>query len=1152
MILIKLEQPVVAVLLFVLLQPIQSAAVAARADRSGLRDRVGKPADVASSAYLYRSDRPTEQNPPESWILLSQYTNVPFDKRIDTNAPAIKKVLCGLLWEEVRPIRRVELTWPSDERKPAPDDLQLSYFDGTDDAAHTWWNPRSVLQADKPAVSSDGKTYIYTIPSATWGVVASLRGDGGASNYTVPSMRALVPDPWKQLEIEIEWGFAAATEALAYDGELEMYDGVVGPLQSLQNDPETTITGPRAWRSAANKTAGGRRGVRCNILYIGSSRWRRVWPYLAQPEDVARTILTLRTSNGSFSFLASDLEQGPIYASEYGFFVRAVSGPVNSNVVNPPANLAAPGMQLLNEKAETVPGVPLIRGWASRTIPCVAANPTIETGVSGSLVIPPRCVVAHPTPDRDVLIVWRSPIEGLVSVAGKVMMADAAGGNGVEWSLVRDVNGNINDARTVLAHGAVGTGGSQSFRPGSDAEKSSDVLVHAGDLLSLVINAKDKNHICDTTIVELCITELGGQKRRWNLGDDVIDNILKGNPLADAHGNAIVWSFCSAAVPDAPPAPSEPPFPLQSKASSAREFVAELASRKLKTIRERVREHSEQTWEGAVGAMITNKPPPAIPAPPFEPPFTIEVPSSQLTAQWKLCASHILRRSVQDAGGKWNFNDYPFGILASETFMILRALDLQGMHGAAADGLDQWLKLPTWPRVVPGENGHHALARPDRPLGNFSDGNGAFTHAEGPVGWGGNMDGIHAMGPGAIVYAIAEHFKFTGDVAWLKSNINRIVANAEWILRQRQLLIDNIPNGRNLWSRGLQPAQVVTPDSMSMHMQFYESEAYYWMAVKQTAELLAFVDPGAGKKMEAEAEKYRIDLLAAIDRSLILTPVVQVRDGTYRSFIPFAPYVRGFAAGAWGWLRCQGHVGAIYWDTVQSADPLVSPSGLLSPHDPRVQGHLDVLEDRLLLENTHVHERTSGFDAERDWFSHASWQYQCGLERHANIHLAADDAPNFVRSFLNQYAVDIMPGEYTFREHTVAGPPDKIYEESCFLDRFRQMLIMEAGDALWIARATPRAWCENGKKIIVHNAPSHFGPVSYEIRSEIDKGTITAAIDLPSRRPPAAVLLRLRHPNSNRMKSVTVNGGVWTDFDPAKEIVRLTGLAGSATVEVSY
>ena len=177
-------------------------------------------------------------------------------------------------------------------------------------------------------------------------------------------------------------------------------------------------------------------------------------------------------------------------------------------------------------------------------------------------------------------------------------------------------------------------------------------------------------------------------------------------------------------------------------------------------------------------------------------------------------------------------------------------------------------------------------------------------------------------------------------------------------------------------------------------------------------------------------------------------------------------------SGAWGWRRCQGHIGAIYWDTVQSADPLISPAGLLSPAIRRVQGHLDVLEDRLLLENSKVNERTREYDPQRDWFSHASWQYQCGLERHANIHSPADDVPNFLRSFLNQYAVDIMPGEYTFREHTTGGPPDKIYEESCFLERFRNMMVMEDDDTLWLARATPRAWLEQGQKIAVKRAPS--------------------------------------------------------------------------------
>ena len=245
-------------------------------------------------------------------------------------------------------------------------------------------------------------------------------------------------------------------------------------------------------------------------------------------------------------------------------------------------------------------------------------------------------------------------------------------------------------------------------------------------------------------------------------------------------------------------------------------------------------------------------------------------------------------------------------------------------------------------------------------------------------------------------------------------------------------------------------------------------------------------------------------------------------------------------------------MGAIYWDTVQSADPLISPAGLLSPEDPRVQGHLDVLEDRLLLENDKVAARTPGFAPAKDWFSQASWQYQCGLERHANIHILAGDAPNFIRSMLNQYAVDIVPGEYTFREHTTTGPTDKPYEEACFLERLRMMLVMEQGDALWLARATPRAWLEQGRRIAVKNAPTHFGPVGYEILSDVDHGRITVLLQPPTRNPPTQVFVELRHPKAAPITEVSLNGAEWTDFEAAKGLVKLRGVQGATRLEVRY
>jgi len=1108
---------------------------------------LGRPVDVASSAYQYRADRGPGQNPPESWILLIQYAGLPYDKPPDVNAPAVKQALCGLLWEEVRPIQRLELTWSGEAANiPPPDKLTLTYFDTGDQNAHTWWNPLTKTEAGPPEVSMDGRTCVFATPGNTWGVVVGVRGDKDASAYSVPTIRALVPETWKRLDLEIEWGFDAATAASDYSGRIEPYDAVVGEVRPLEGDTGTTMTGPLAWNSVPK--GGARRGVRMSVLCVGRSAWRRVWPYDAQAEDVARTILTVWTESGSFSFLVADLEHGPILAPEFGFFVRATgTSPI------PPAEAAS------GQPAVTVPKVPLgpklndilgnqnLRGWGNSASPWFAGNATDQPVVVQGITFPACSVGLHPGADCDVAAGWRSPIDGRVDVQARVADGHPSGGDGIEWSVVHETGAGPK----VLLQGVIDRGGAQAIPPAADADKLASVAVQRGDTLSLVVGPRG-NHICDSTAIELVVAERGAKARTWDLARDVVDTIHAGNPHADSRGNADVWSFYTVAVGARPPAPHQPPFTLGSRATSAREFLEELAGRGLSTIRRRVRQHSEQTWDQAVQAMHPDTALPPHPEPPFEPMMRIEVPCRRLTAQWKLGAWHLLRHAAQDANGKWSFQDFPFGILASETYMILRALDLQGMHKEAADGLDQWLRLPLQPQVVPGEGGHHGWALPDRPLGLFSDGQGCLTHAKGPPGAGGHMDGVHAMGPGAIMFALVEHFRLTGDVAWLKASAPRMKANAEWILRQRQLLAQNLPSGERLWSKGLQPAHVVTPDSHSMHMQFYETEAYYWLAVKRMAELLTLVDPDEGSRLAAEAEAYRKDLVAAVDRSIALTPVVAVRDGTYRSFVPFAPYVRGFAAGAWGWRRCQGHVGAIYWDTVQSADPLISPAGLLSPMDPRVQGHLDVLEDRLLLENTKVHARTPEYDPDRHWFSHASWQYQCGLERHANIHLAADDVPNYLRSLLNQYAVDIMPGEYTFREHTTGGPPDKIYEESCFLERFRNMLVMEDGEILWLARATPRAWLEQGQRITVRNAPTHFGPVAYAIVSDADHGRIAATVEMPARRPPKSLLLRFRHPQARPMKSVEVNGQPWTDFDKDREVVRLTGVAGKIAVRAVY
>ena len=227
-------------------------------------------------------------------------------------------------------------------------------------------------------------------------------------------------------------------------------------------------------------------------------------------------------------------------------------------------------------------------------------------------------------------------------------MGDAQGGNGIDWSVVCENRAG----RSVLAHGAIGTGGSQAIPAPAEARKLSEVAVESGDTVSLVVGAKDGNHICDTTIVELVITEVGGSGRTWNLTQEVVDSIHAGNPHADAAGNADVWHFYSRASGGRSAGSfSSRRFVQASQATTAREFLQELAAKNLTTIRQRTRAHDEQTWAGAVAAMRGTDLPPH-PRPPFEPAMQVEVPCERLTAQWKLGAWHILRHSVKDAAGQ--------------------------------------------------------------------------------------------------------------------------------------------------------------------------------------------------------------------------------------------------------------------------------------------------------------------------------------------------------------------------------------------------------------------------------------------------------------------------------------------------------------------
>jgi len=117
------------------------------------------------------------------------------------------------------------------------------------------------------------------------------------------------------------------------------------------------------------------------------------------------------------------------------------------------------------------------------------------------------------------------------------------------------------------------------------------------------------------------------------------------------------------------------------------------------------------------------------------------------------------------------------------------------------------------------------------------------------------------------------------------------------------------------------------------------------------------------------------------------------------------------------------------------------------------------------------------------------------------------------------------------------------------------MLVFEDpnSNTLVLAKATPRTWLEDGKIISVSNAPTRWGRVAFALRSRLEQHRVEASVTLPSGDPPEITRLRLRTPEANQIRSATLNGKNWSDFDPENETVTLpAGLKGRIDVVVQY
>jgi len=118
----------------------------------------------------------------------------------------------------------------------------------------------------------------------------------------------------------------------------------------------------------------------------------------------------------------------------------------------------------------------------------------------------------------------------------------------------------------------------------------------------------------------------------------------------------------------------------------------------------------------------------------------------------------------------------------------------------------------------------------------------------------------------------------------------------------------------------------------------------------------------------------------------------------------------------------------------------------------------------------------------------------------------------------------------------------------------RWMLVFEDPQTgtLWLAKGTPRSWLDDGKSFSVSDAPTAWGEAGFSVASHLKERTITATIQFSSRGRPLTKF-RLRAPEGNRIRSVTLNGQPWTQYDVTEETITIpSNLGNKVSLTVSY
>ena len=489
----------------------------------------------------------------------------------------------------------------------------------------------------------------------------------------------------------------------------------------------------------------------------------------------------------------------------------------------------------------------------------------------------------------------------------------------------------------------------------------------------------------------------------------------------------------------------------------------------------------------------------------------IEVPNELLTNVIRASQVHIMLAAGNEENGArvdpWTSADR-YGALESESQPIIRGMDMMGQHDFARRALDFFIV-------------------------RYNEAGFLTT-------------GYTIMGSGWHLWTLAEFVDRSHDAEWFGRVAPEVARMCRWIVAQREKTKRVDARGEKAPNYGLTPPGIIADWARLTNTAF--QEAHYYAGLREAARVLATIDHPDAPKLAEDAKAYRNDILRAYRWTQARSPVVPRGDGTW---VPAQPPIFFIFGNVGGFFP--GEDGSRAWCKNADAHYLMV-NRAIDPNSEETSWMLDIMEGIEFLRSGLAEPAYDAETNERLWFDLGGFnKCQPYYRRSVELYALRDEAKAFVRGYFNTIPSLLSLENLSFWEHFHnRGGWNKTHETGWFLCQTRIMLVQEREDKLWLAPFVARNWLEDGKTVSVANAPTNFGPVSYCIESAVDKGVIECTVEPPTVRQPSRIVLRLRHPESKPIKTVTVNGKPYGDFDVEGETISLPADPGRLVVRVVY